>query len=353
MTSFQEFDSYEELLKAMMPEADQVLMPEFEKPTEDVQSTQDLLDLISFIKKHELNTKAPKYHRLVQAEKTIIKFNQMIGLDDAKAIMATQILSLCDTNVNTLGSQQMSNDMHCVLYGPPGCGKTTMANTLAELYLELGIIQNGKIIRGDRANLIGEYVGETAIKTKKVLESALGGVFFLDEAYQLGHAADGNRDSFAYECINTIVQFITENKGKLVMILAGYENDIKGNFFAQNAGLDRRFPFKYRLKGYNEEQLLAIFELQAKQRGYELESGALDASFFKTHEDYFKFYGGDTENFFSCCKMIHDKRMFSTLKSDKILNSVDISKGFLIFQENKKTNKDDAMDHEMSMSMYS
>lgn len=351
---YNEYDSYEELLRAMMPpETDNDILPDFEKPTEDIHSTLDLLNLITFIKKHELDSKAPKYHRLVQAEETIIKFNKMIGLDEAKDIMATQILSLCDTNTNTLESQEVGTDIHSVLYGPPGCGKTTMANTLAELYLKLGIVQNGKIVRGDRSNLIGEYVGETAIKTKKVLESALGGVFFLDEAYQLGHAADGNRDSFAYECINTIVQFITENKGKIIMILAGYEHDIKANFFAQNAGLDRRFPFKYRLKGYDEKQLLSIFELQASQRGYRVEDGALSESFFKLQKDYFKFYGGDTENFFNCCRMIHDKRMFSTLKSDKILNSVDIQKGFLIFQENKKTSNEDDMDKETAFSMYS
>jgi ATP-dependent 26S proteasome regulatory subunit len=185
----------------------------------------------------------------------------MVGLADPKANIATQILSLCDK----MSEKEEDPLLNTVIYGPPGCGKTTIAQFLAKLYLKFGVIESGKIIKGDRSNLIGQWVGETAIKTKKVLTQALGGILFIDEAYQLGHAADGNRCPFAYECINTITQFITENKGNITIILAGYKKDIQENFFAQNEGLDRRFPWKYTLEQNTPNELSQIFILQAKR----------------------------------------------------------------------------------------
>ena len=231
-------------MKSEIP--DDYEMPKFPLPTEDIDSIDSILQLIQFLKEQNLEKLCPKYHRLVNCEDIIRDFNTMIGLKGPKAYVATQILSLCDhvareqsvkktedivQSEDTTGRSRSNNNktkysfqeveptdeeeplLNTVIYGPPGCGKTTVANFLAKLYLKFGVLENGKVIKGDRANLIGEYVGDTAIKTKKRLTEALGGVLFIDEAYQLGHAADGNRCPFAYECINTITQFITEHKG--------------------------------------------------------------------------------------------------------------------------------------------
>ena len=142
-----------------------------------------------------------------------------------------------------------------------------------------------------------------------------------------GHAADGNRCPFAYECINTITQFITEHRGRIVIILAGYKSDIQDNFFAQNKGLARRFPWEYTLEKNTAEELVQIFRLQAQAAGYTIKSDAITADFFRIHKELFEFGGGDTDNLFDKCKMVHDKRMFALLFTDTELNEVDIQKG--------------------------
>ena len=321
-----------------------VILPEFPVPPEDINTTTQILDLIRFVKEYNLQKVSPKYRRLVESEDIIREFDHMIGLQSPKSIMATQILSLCnkmDSNKEIL--------LNTVIYGPPGCGKTTMAHFLSKLYLKFGILEDGKIIKGDRANMIGEYVGDTAIKTKKRLKEALGGVLFIDEAYQLGHAADGNRCPFAYECINTITQFITEHKGKIVVIMAGYKDDIQKNVFAQNEGLARRFPWEYTLDKYSSDELLDIFKNQTALADYTLADGVLTSSFFEENKDMFTNSGGDTETLFAKCKMVHDKRMFSLLKPDSILSKTDIDKGYAIF----KKCKEEAGEDEIPGYMYS
>ena len=321
------YNSYEELLNSVNKiTGASVEIPHYN--TENIHSLEGILDLIKFIEEHNLSQRHLKFHRLKQCEHVIKKLNSMIGLEETKNNLANQILSLC----NRISDPCDTSKINSVIYGQPGCGKTTLANILAEIYLKLGAVKNGKIVKGDRNNMIGQYIGETAIKTKKILKEALNGILFIDEAYQLGHAADGNRCPYAYECINTINQFITEHPGKLVVILAGYEKDINQNFFAQNAGLARRFPFKYTINTYTSQNLCDIFVQQAKLIGYTVCN--LSESIFKdTH--LFAYYGGDTENFLNCCRMIHDKRVFSKLTDDKCFNSEDITEGLKLHRQHK------------------
>ena len=111
-----------------------------------------------------------------------------------------------------------------------------------------------------RSDLVGQYVGHTAIKTQKIINSAFGGVLFIDEAYSLG-----GDDAFSKECINTINQNLSENGDKFICIIAGYPAEIERCFFSQNEGLKRRFPFKYNIEKYDSKELSQIFENKVKE----------------------------------------------------------------------------------------
>ena len=135
---------------------------------------------------------------------------------------------------------------HCVITGPPGVGKTTLAALLGDIYLRLGFLKNNNFVVARRSELIGKYCGHTAVQTQEKINEAEGGVLFIDEVYSLGNKKKS--DSFTKECIDTINQNLTEKGDKFLCIVAGYEKDVEECFFAYNRGLERRFPirFKYR-----------------------------------------------------------------------------------------------------------
>ena len=145
--------------------------------------------------------------------------------------------------------------LHTIIEGPPGVGKTQLGKILAKIYLSLGIIQSNKFRIATRKDFIGEYLGHTAIKTQKVIDSCMGGVLFIDEAYSLGNG-DSKKDTFSKECIDTLNQNLSENKGKFVCIIAGYKENLEHDFFSVNPGLQRRFPFRYSIEKYTSKELI-------------------------------------------------------------------------------------------------
>ena len=156
--------------------------------------------------------------------------------------------------------------MHMIFAGNPGTGKTMMARTVADVLYNMNVIQSNKLIETDRSGLVAGYVGQTAIKTRQVIETALGGVLFVDEAYSL---AQGGENDFGQEAIDTLVKMMDDNRDRLVVILAGYSDDMK-NFLNRNAGLQSRFANIIEFPDYSTEELMQIADGMYSEQGYVL-----------------------------------------------------------------------------------
>lgn len=154
--------------------------------------------------------------------------------------------------------------LNMVFMGNPGTGKTTIARKVARMFNDLKILSKGHLKEIDRSDLVGEYVGQTSIKTKNILEEAKGGVLFIDEAYSLYNE---DYSDFGSEAIDIIVKFVEDNNDDLIVILAGYEDKIT-KMLKYSKGLESRFPIKITFPDYNLDELKEIFKTTLKVRGY-------------------------------------------------------------------------------------
>ena len=156
--------------------------------------------------------------------------------------------------------------LHMIFRGNPGTGKTTVARILGRVFREMGVLQKGHLIEVERADLVGEYVGHTAQKARDQVKRAVGGILFIDEAYSL---ARGGEKDFGKEAIDTLVKAMEDHKDDLILILAGYRDEM-ARFLKTNPGLKSRFPIHIDFPDYSIEELLKIAELMLKQRQYRM-----------------------------------------------------------------------------------
>ena len=238
---------------------------------------------------------------------------------------------------STLGTRVTGDFMHTVLCGPPGTGKTEVAKILGNIFSHLGILKAGTFKKVTRSDLIAGYLGQTAIKTREIINSAIGGVLFIDEAYALGNTE--KRDSFSKECIDTLCEALSDHKHDIMVIIAGYEKELSDCFFSYNEGLTSRFTWRYNIDNYSASDLRKIFEKIVCDNNWKfLERDSVKDEWFKTNYDYFKYFGRDIEVFFTKTKIAHSRRIFCCSRDDGepkyCLTMKDLENGFSLFLQN-------------------
>ena len=173
---------------------------------------------------------------------------------------------------NGLPAEELS--LHMVFSGNPGTGKTTVARIMARIYHSLGILSKGTLVEVDRSGLVAGYVGQTALKTKQVIEKALGGVLFIDEAYALG--GGGSENDFGQEAIDTVLKAMEDHRENLVVIVAGY-TELMEDFIHSNPGLESRFNRFLLFADYSPEEMMDIFRMRCQKGQYALDAEAEEA----------------------------------------------------------------------------
>lgn len=266
----------------------------------------------------------------------LTELRNMIGLKSVKTHIVNQILfflrgynknnrcnECIDCSYSLPCARNLDDMLHTVITGPPGVGKTHLGKILCKIYKEAGILSKGHFTLVTRSDFIAKYLGQTAIKTQKLIDRCIGGVMFIDEAYALGHSE--GRDSFSKECLDTLNQNLSE-KRDLLCIIAGYKGALDKCFFSMNDGLVRRFTFRYDIEGYTSEELMEIFLLKISQGSWQTEFTIKEgdnektkeskgkqnnklSKFFKDHKDDFPNYGGDIETLFLNCKIAHCRKI--------------------------------------------
>src|SRR6202046_4132657 len=202
--------------------------------------------------------------------------NDLVGLVPVKKkVQEIASLLLVDGVRRRFGLTAPRPNMHMCFTGPPGTGKTTVALRMAEMLHRLGFLEQGHLVHAMRNDLVGEYIGQTAPKTKRVLDRAMGGVLFIDEAYYLYRAADSK--DYGQEAIDIMLQVIEKERDNLVVILAGYK-DRMDDFFESNPGMTSRIAHHLDFAEYEIGELLAIGRLMLDRASYYLSDEAAAAS---------------------------------------------------------------------------
>jgi hypothetical protein len=345
----------------------EISVPEFiidlNKDYEDISNVKTLDDLIELGKNYNPDT-ADKYainlKRLNKLVDPLIELKNTIGMTSVKESILDQLIYFLQS------FEENNNMLHTIIEGPPGVGKTMLGYILGKIYYNMGILKGSKnafnsltgkkddfvfkIVK--RKDLIGEYLGHTAIKTQKVIDDCKGGVLFIDEAYSLGNI--DKKDTYSKECIDTINQNLSEGKTNFMCIIAGYPEQLENCFFSYNEGLKRRFTFKYTIEKYNGKELTEIFKKMVNDSKWELNvNDNILEEFITKNINNFENFGGDMETLLFRTKITHSKRVFGIHpKNRKKITIEDIQNAYKLFLEHKKKDKSLEINNDILRNIY-
>ena len=264
-------------------------------------TTQDLAARLSNLTAEErvpeaLNLITPddiryELQKTASMEEIMASLDKLVGMENIKKEVRDLISFVnIQRKREEIEGKKTSIAPHMVFTGNPGTGKTTVARIIAGLFKSIGILPSDHIIEVDKAGLVGQYVGSTPKKVKSVIDRAIGGVLFIDEAYTL--TPEGQTDSFSQEAIDTLMKSMEDDKGKYIVMAAGYQKEME-RFLKSNPGLPSRFTKKFHFEDYKPDELEKIFHLTAGGKGYKLSDNAAES--LKQHCKYM--YENRGENF--------------------------------------------------------
>jgi hypothetical protein len=343
-----------------------------------------IADLLQIIDTYEVDV---EYNIDLAAMHTIrdelAQINAMVGMQAFKESLVDQLLYF--TQGLYLNSD--SDYKHMVIYGPPGTGKTQLAKLVGTMYSKLGIIRRRETVLLDtsgneslggsaavakasnagettkesrrsfevldpptpytfrkvtRMDLVAGYMGQTAIKTKKVIEECIGGCLFIDEVYALGGSGEGggNCDAYSKECIDTLCESLSDHKDDLMVIVAGYKTQVKELFFGSNPGLESRFMWQFVIDGYTADELRQIFckKVEHNGWGWATETGGLTTAWMSPKMKDFTHFGRDMDVLFTHTKIAHGRRIFGKSPDQKKrLTMEDMDQGYALFMKQKSS----------------
>lgn len=216
----------------------------------------------------------PEFEKNKSIEEIFKDLNELVGLDNVKT-MLNDLVSLMEFRKKTDKELKIKDtNLHMVFLGNPGTGKTTVARMVANILYNLNYIDQNKLIEVSAKDLVGQYVGQTAPKTMSVIEKALGGVLFIDEAYSLA-TKPGSSTTFNEECVATLIQAMENYRDNLVVIFAGYKKEMDG-FLRSNSGIVSRIGYTMDFKDYTTDELIQIFRSMFEKAGFILDESAIE-----------------------------------------------------------------------------